>query len=230
MEVKLTTSELAALRTVAGYEGYLPTKWVVAVIRTKLTGQPHVGQLELQRLTRSNQQLLALGRNLNQSAKVLNTSPQNRDVVREEVITELSRVIRAHTEKVSDVLRGTVERWQLRWVTHTSGSISDWTSGGVGCSTLHGIPPRPRRSKRTPLGSPKPVSAGGRLSTPQARTSYVRQTLQAMVRRAPQVMVKLVRAPKGMKGISDNLTYISLDGLLELEDQDGQLKPIVFSG
>ncbi len=84
-------------------------------------------------------------------------------------------------------------------------------------------PPRPRRSKRTPLGSPKPVSASGRLSTPQARTTYVRQTLQAMVRRAPQVMVKLVRAPKGMKGISNNLTYISRDGLLEIEDQDGQV-------
>jgi len=84
-------------------------------------------------------------------------------------------------------------------------------------------PPRPRRSKRTPLGSPKPVSPSGRLSTPQVRTTYVRQTLQAMVRRSPQVMVKLVRAPKGMKGISNNLTYISRDGLLEIEDQDGQV-------
>ena len=84
-------------------------------------------------------------------------------------------------------------------------------------------PPRPRRSKRTPLGSPKPVSPSGRLGTPQARITYVRQTLQAMVRRSPQVIVKLVRAPKGMKGISNNLTYISRDGLLEIEDQDGQV-------
>jgi hypothetical protein len=84
-------------------------------------------------------------------------------------------------------------------------------------------PSRQRRGKRTPLGSPKPVSPNGRLSTPQARTTYVRQTLRAMVRRAPQVMVKLVRAPKGMKGISNNLTYISRDGLLEIEDQDGQV-------
>jgi hypothetical protein len=36
-------------------------------------------------------------------------------------------------------------------------------------------------------------------------------------------MVKLVRAPKGMRGISNNLTYISRDGLLEIEDQDGQV-------
>ncbi len=40
MELNLTTSELAALRKIAGHEGYLPTKWVVAMIRTKLTGQP----------------------------------------------------------------------------------------------------------------------------------------------------------------------------------------------
>ncbi|MBL8039287.1 MAG: hypothetical protein JNN16_17445 [Nitrospira sp.] len=114
MELNLTSSELAALKKMAGHEGYLPTKWLVAMIRTRLTGQPHVGQPELERLTRSNQQLLALGRNLNQIAKVLNTSPENRSAFHVKVITELSRVIRAHTDKVSDVLRGTVERWQLR--------------------------------------------------------------------------------------------------------------------
>jgi len=114
MELNLTTSELAALKKMAGHEGYLPTKWVVAMVRTKLTGQPQVGQPELETLARSNQQLLALGRNLNQIAKVLNTAPQNRAAFRVEVITELSRVIQAHTKKVSNVLRGTVERWQLQ--------------------------------------------------------------------------------------------------------------------
>ncbi len=114
MKLNVTPSELAALRTCARLEGYQPTAWVVAMIRTKLTGEPHVGQSELETLARSNQQLLALGRNLNQIAKVLNTAPQNRTAFRAEVITELSRVIQAHTKKVSDVLRGTVERWHLQ--------------------------------------------------------------------------------------------------------------------
>ena len=114
MKLNMTPSELAALRTCARHEGYQPTAWVVAMIRTKLTGEPHVGQPELETLARSNQQLLALGRNLNQIAKVLNTAPQNRTAFRVEVITELSRVIQAHTKKVSDVLRGTVERWHLQ--------------------------------------------------------------------------------------------------------------------
>src|SRR5690242_21558012 len=38
MEVHLTTSELAALKKMAGHEGYVPTKWVVAMVRAKLTG------------------------------------------------------------------------------------------------------------------------------------------------------------------------------------------------
>lgn len=83
--------------------------------------------------------------------------------------------------------------------------------------------PRPRRSRNVCLSSAKFVSTGGRLTTSQARATYVRQKLQAMVRRAPQVVVKLVRAPKGMRGISNNLTYISRDGQLEIEDQDGQV-------
>ncbi len=99
--------------------------------------------------------------------------------------------------------------------------LDEWGSRlfNVSTETL----PRPRSSKHVCLSSGKFVSTGGRLSTPQARATYVRQKLQAMVRRAPQVMVKLVRAPKGMKGISNNLTYISRDGQLEIEDQDGQV-------
>ena len=99
--------------------------------------------------------------------------------------------------------------------------LDEWGSRlfNVSTETL----PRPRRSRNVRLSSAKHVSTGGRLSTAQARATYVRQKLQAMVRRSPQVVVKLVRAPKGMKGISNNLTYISRDGLLEIEDQDGQV-------
>ena len=92
--------------------------------------------------------------------------------------------------------------------------LDEWGSRlfNVSTETL----PRPRSSKHVRLSSSRFVSTGGRLSTPQARATYVRQKLQAMVRRSPQVVVKLVRAPKGMKGISNNLTYISRDGRLDI--------------
>lgn len=43
MKLHMTASELAGLNTLAAQEGYRPTQWVVAMIRTRLTGQPHVG-------------------------------------------------------------------------------------------------------------------------------------------------------------------------------------------
>ncbi|MGC4097996.1 MAG: hypothetical protein QM706_12840 [Nitrospira sp.] len=83
--------------------------------------------------------------------------------------------------------------------------------------------PGPRHPKRTMAGLVS-FRAGsvGRLSSPQARADTVRQKLHDLVGRAPQVMVKLAKAPKGMRGIVNNLTYISRNGQLELEDEDGQ--------
>ena len=64
---------------------------------------------------------------------------------------------------------------------------------------------------------------GRPIRTTEARAQFVRHTLRDIVRRAPQVMVKLARAPKGNRGISNNLSYISREGQLDLEDQDGQI-------
>ena len=72
-------------------------------------------------------------------------------------------------------------------------------------------------------GAPLHAGTGGRLRTPAARAQFVRQKLRDLVRRTPQVLVKLTSAPKGMRGISNNLRYISRDGQLDIEDQDGQL-------
>jgi len=82
----------------------------------------------------------------------------------------------------------------------------------------------PRSPTRTTAAfSSRTGATGSRLTTPQARAAAVRQKLRDLLRRAPQVMVKLARAPKGMRGIVNNLTYISRQGQLDLEDEDGQL-------
>ena len=82
--------------------------------------------------------------------------------------------------------------------------------------------PRPP-TRTTAAFSSRTGATGSRLTTPQARAAAVRQKLRDLVRRAPQVMVKLARAPKGMRGIANNLTYISRHGQLDLEDEDGQI-------
>lgn len=114
VELHLTESEHRILKPLARAQGFAVTKWIVALIRARLIGQPQFGQAELAGLARSNQQLLAIGRNLNQLAKALNTSPHDRRAFRVDLITELSNRIQTHTKLVSNVMRGNLERWSIR--------------------------------------------------------------------------------------------------------------------
>lgn len=114
VELHLTESEHRTLNALARAERFRVTKWIVALIRAHLIRQPQFGQAELAALARSNQQLLAIGRNLNQLAKALNTSPSDRKAFRVDLITELSSRIQDHTKTVSSVMRSNLERWQIR--------------------------------------------------------------------------------------------------------------------
>ena len=114
MELRLTPSEHAALVARAKADSSHPSTWVVAMLRTLLTQQPTLLPPERDALARSNQQLLAMGRNLNQIAKALNSSPRDRTALRADLLTALSTRIQTHTSLVSDVLRRTLERWQIR--------------------------------------------------------------------------------------------------------------------
>ncbi len=106
------------------------------------------------------------------------------------------------------------------WASHTDVTIDEW-----GSRLFNVSPPTAPRTQAggARRGSHPHEGTGGRLRTPAARAQFVRHKLGDMVRRAPQVMVKLARAPKGMRGISNNLSYISRDGQLDLEDQDAQI-------
>ena len=100
----------------------------------------------------------------------------------------------------------------------TTATLDEWGSRLFNI----GAPAAPRAAAgKARRSATAQASMGGRLRTPEARAQFVRQKLQQMVRRAPQVMVKIAKAPKGMRGISNNLSYISRDGKLDIEDQDG---------
>jgi hypothetical protein len=64
-----------------------------------------------------------------------------------------------------------------------------------------------------------------RLSSDAARrrAAAIRQRIEAtVVRRAPQVMVKVTGGGRGMKAIAAHLRYISKNGRLDMEDQRGE--------
>src|SRR6267154_5744598 len=54
------------------------------------------------------------------------------------------------------------------------------------------------------------------------RASAVRREVRAVVRRAPQVMVKVTGGGRGMGAIKAHMAYISKRGKLEVEDQEGE--------
>jgi hypothetical protein len=54
------------------------------------------------------------------------------------------------------------------------------------------------------------------------RASAVRREVRTLVRRAPQVMVKVTGGGRGMGAIKAHLAYISKRGALEVEDQEGE--------
>lgn len=79
-------------------------------------------------------------------------------------------------------------------------------------------PTKPRRGLRGVL---RPVLNSAH-STQTARGSTTRGKLDSIARKTPEVLVKISGGGKGMRQIKDHLDYISRNGKLDLEDQDGQ--------
>lgn len=72
-------------------------------------------------------------------------------------------------------------------------------------------------------GSPvRPLRAAIKATAPRPSASQVRARIRALLKRAPQVMVKITGGGRGLGRIRAHLEYISRKGELELEDQNGE--------
>jgi hypothetical protein len=72
---------------------------------------------------------------------------------------------------------------------------------------------------RVVKATPPPRLGGG---AARLRAAAIRKRIEAtVVRRAPQVMVKVTGGGRGMKAIAAHFRYISKNGRLEIEDQQG---------
>lgn len=110
-EILLTASEKKALIERAESELCSPRQWVIDAIRAGLTKEPQFGMKEIELLGDSNYQLLAIGRNINQIAKQLNERKMY--PVSVELIEMLRKEIDNHTDKVSQAISASLERWTI---------------------------------------------------------------------------------------------------------------------
>lgn len=111
IEIRLTRGELDALRVLADAAGLSVNRWIVAMIRVHLTGEPQLGEHEVAVLAESNYQLASIGRNLNQVARVLNESPTKAGQPASMAVESLKIAVHSHLERVVEVLRANLDRW-----------------------------------------------------------------------------------------------------------------------
>ena len=113
VEIRLTDSEYATLKTMADHRGMSPNNWAIGLIRANLTHSAQFGMGELKILGESNSQLLAIGRNLNQIARWMNAN-DGRVPLDKDRIDALNKMIREHTTKVNLVMRANIDRWVIK--------------------------------------------------------------------------------------------------------------------
>lgn len=110
-EIRLTKSELVRAEAIAAHEGFSLSRWIVALVKARLDKTPQLGQRELEVLARSNLQMLAIGRNLNQLARAANSGihigTSGRDV-----IEALRAAVMRHACDVAGVMTANTSRWR----------------------------------------------------------------------------------------------------------------------
>jgi len=110
IEIRLRAIDMAGLQRNSQAQGFSPNRFIVGLIQSHLTKSPVFGQYELDALTASTNQLVRIGTNLNQISRAINRNPL--EMVRVELIEEISKEINVHTQHVSALIEANLKRWQ----------------------------------------------------------------------------------------------------------------------
>lgn len=111
-EVRLTKGELRRAEAIAKREGFSLGRWIVVLMNARFDGAPQLGQEELEGLARSNMQMLAIGRNLNQLARATNQGRPLPGPAPAPLIEEIQALILQHTGQVARVMTANIARWR----------------------------------------------------------------------------------------------------------------------
>ncbi|PLZ00428.1 plasmid stabilization protein [Burkholderia sp. WAC0059] len=113
IKVQFSRGEYEAVSQTAEYMGFTLSRFLVAMVRAQITGDPQPGVHEVAALEASNYQLAAIGRNLNQIARALNAQPMVPAVRHRLVLIDALRgEIDAHLKAVHDMQRANLARWR----------------------------------------------------------------------------------------------------------------------
>jgi predicted transcriptional regulator len=103
--------EFVQLTALAKEQSMKPGTWVASLIRAKLKSGQAMNREEIAALRESTRQLQAIGRNLNQIARLTNIEWREAERLKREHLVLLAADIKAHTEKVGAVLASSTNKW-----------------------------------------------------------------------------------------------------------------------
>ncbi len=110
--VELTESEIEGIRLRTQMRGGTRASWIIKLIRSALTVDPQMGDVEIEALVESNYQLLSIGRNLNQISRRLNEG-QKKQEVELAMVDALRDQIDMHAATVERMILANRERWAI---------------------------------------------------------------------------------------------------------------------
>ncbi|MES2353184.1 MAG: plasmid mobilization relaxosome protein MobC [Pseudomonadota bacterium] len=113
MKLTLTRSEKTAIEERAAKEGMKSSYWVVWLVRTYLSNKPHYNPVEVLALLEASRQLAAVGGNLNQITRALNTDFRNQDKLTEELLQEIGNGVKALRLTIKEHAERSINRWGI---------------------------------------------------------------------------------------------------------------------
>lgn len=111
--VRLGVTEREVVAELAERERFTVSRWIAALVRARLLKGAQFSREELQALADSTGQLGAIGRNLNQVARALNSQDHHGTAYDRALIDELRAEIRSHQAVVSKLILSNLSRWQV---------------------------------------------------------------------------------------------------------------------
>lgn len=115
VSVRFTPTEGEAITALAKNRGMKRSSYLAAIFRTHLTKRPYFPETELLALREANQELAAIGRNINQIAKVLNASLDKNDIAKAIELEAMKKLIDNHREYVKSFIRSNIESWGVSY-------------------------------------------------------------------------------------------------------------------
>ncbi len=114
VSIRLTPHQQKTLHQKSQQEGYLnQSHWVLACVLANLFKEPVLTVDEIKALHESSRQLAAIGRNLNQIARVLNIEFRESNKMTKEAIDLLTANINKHKLHVAKLLHKNRHRWDI---------------------------------------------------------------------------------------------------------------------